>query len=85
MQDEVRQLRPRRCLALSCPINSCEVNGRDAVWVVIDIKNASRRGVVLGTTDGKTAYILTCSTLPEKFEGIRPTFEGVLGTFKVTK
>ena len=62
-----------------------EVNGRDAVWVVFDIKSASRRGVAFGTTEGKTAYILTCSTLPERFDAVRPTFEGVLGTFKVSK
>jgi hypothetical protein len=62
-----------------------EVNGRDAVWIVVDIKSAPRRCVVLGTTEGKTAYILTCSTLPEKFDRVRPTFEGVLGTFRVTK
>lgn len=40
--------------------------------------------MVLGITKGKTACILTCPTLPEKFDGIRPTFEGILGTFKVT-
>jgi hypothetical protein len=63
-----------------------EVNGRDAVWVVVNYQSngVSRRGVVLGTTEGETAYVLTCSTSPEKFDGVRPTFEGVLGTFKVT-
>jgi len=64
-----------------------KVNGRDAVWVVVDINSNGvlRRGLVLGTTEGKTAYILTCSTLPEKFDSVRPTFEGICGTFKVTK
>ena len=64
-----------------------KVNGRDAVWVVVDINSNGtlRRALVLGTTEGKTAYILTCSTLPEKFDSVRPTFEGICGTFKVTK
>jgi hypothetical protein len=64
-----------------------KVNGRDAVWVVVDINSNDvlRRGMVLGTTEGNTAYILTCSTLPEMFAAVRPTFEGVLGTFKVTR
>lgn len=63
-----------------------KVNGRDAVWVVVDINSNGvlRRGLVLGTTEGKTAYILTCSTLPEKFDSVRPTFESILGTFRVT-
>jgi hypothetical protein len=64
-----------------------QVNGRDAVWFVVDINHNGelRRGLVLGATEGKTAYILTCSTLPEKFDSIRPTVEGVVGTFKVTQ
>jgi hypothetical protein len=62
-----------------------KVNGRDAVWVVVDINHDGvlRRGLSLVITEGTTAYILTCSTLPEKFDSVRPTFEGVLGTFKV--
>jgi hypothetical protein len=62
-----------------------KVNGRDAVWVVIDINHDGvlRRGISFIITKGTTAYILTCSTLPEKFDGVRPTFEGVLGTFKI--
>lgn len=62
-----------------------KVNGRDAVWFVIDINHDGvlRRGLSLVITEGTTVYILTCSTLPEKFDSVRPTFESVLGTFKV--
>jgi hypothetical protein len=64
-----------------------EVNGRPATWLVINFKSDAepRRGIVLGTTEGNTAYIVTCSTLPEKFDSVRPTFESILGTFRVTK
>jgi hypothetical protein len=64
-----------------------EVNGREATWLVINIRgNATpRRGIVLGTTEENTAYIVTCSTFPEKFDSLRPTFESILGTFRVTK
>jgi hypothetical protein len=64
-----------------------EVNGRDAVWVAVNLKRtvASRRGIVFGTTEGNTVYIVTCSTSPEQFDSVRPIFESILGTFRVTK
>jgi hypothetical protein len=67
------------------------VNGRDAVWFVWKGK-LTRNGQVLetkslllATTAGETDYTVLCAAPPEQFDGARPTFESICGSFTVNE
>ena len=63
---------------------SAKLSGKDFYWSVFSHRTPKNRAKVLQyvAVNGLRAYIVTCSSAPEKFDRFRPVFESSVKTFK---